>query len=41
MQPALLTTLPQFGKDHFDKVIPLCMHIAEGGGDEDADGIPG
>jgi len=40
MQPALLTTLPQFGKYDFDKVIPLCMHVEEGGGDEYVDCFP-
>ena len=36
----LLQPGPQFREDHFDQVVPLRVHVAEGGGDEDADGFP-
>jgi hypothetical protein len=40
MKLSFLTTLPQFWKYHFDQVASLCVHIVEGGGDEDADCFP-
>jgi hypothetical protein len=40
MQVPLSHPLPQFWEDYFDKVITLSVHIAESGGDEDADGFP-
>jgi hypothetical protein len=33
-------SLAELGKDHLDQVIPLCVHVAEGAADEDADGLP-
>jgi len=40
LQPQLFDAFAQFREDDGDQVVPLRMHVAEGGGDEDADGFP-
>ena len=41
MNAIFLQPLAQRRKHNFDKVIPLRVHIAERGGDEDANDLPG
>jgi hypothetical protein len=38
---ALLTPLPELGKDPFHKIVPLCMHLIKRAAHKDADGLPG
>ena len=37
----LLEPLPKGREDPFDQLVPLRVHVAERGGDEHADGLPG